>query len=82
MRKPSLETQLRTTKRELKYARESISPIIMELQERRRIGEQMSNICFNLGQENSTEGSKLASTTQQCMRDMRQNWDAIKRTRI
>ena len=82
MKKPSVETQLRTAKRELKYARESISPIIKELQERRRIGDQMSNICFNLGSVNNTEGSKLASTTQQCMRDMRQNWDAIKRTRI
>jgi len=73
MKKPSVETQLRTVKRELKYARESISPIITELQERRRIGDQMSNICFNLGSENSAEGSQLATTTQQRMRDMRQN---------
>ena len=73
MKKPSVETQLRTVKRELKYARESISPIITELQERRRIGDQMSNICFKLGSENSAEGSQLATTTQQRMRDMRQN---------
>ena len=82
MRKPSAETQLRTVKRELKYAREAISPIITELQERRRIGAQMANCCHNLGQEVSTEGANLSQNTRQCLLDMYQNWDAIKRTKI
>jgi GH24 family phage-related lysozyme (muramidase) len=77
-RKRSAETQLREVKRDLKLVRSSIAQLRQELEQRRRFGAQMANFCFNLGQENSTEGQKLGTHVQALLRDMCVNWDAIK----
>lgn len=79
MKLASAETKLRTVKRELKEKSSRNIELRNELEARRRIGAQMANFCFSLGQENSTEGKKLGTHVQSFMRGMHQNWDAIKR---
>ena len=78
-KKPSPETQLRTLKREFKALLKITHELRAEVTDRRRIGAQMANICSNLGQEASTEGQKLGAHVQCLMRDMRENWDHIRR---
>ena len=79
MRKPSAETQLRRTRRELNELKQIRDALILELDARSRIGQQMSNVCYNLGHENSTEGQKLGAHVQILLRGLRENWDAIRR---
>lgn len=52
-----------------------------EIAELRRVGAQMANVCFNLGQEHGAI-RKLSPECDQaadCMWDLRRQWDAIKR---
>jgi GH24 family phage-related lysozyme (muramidase) len=76
-RKRSTETQLREVKHDLKLVRASIAQLRQEVEQRRRIGAQMANFCFNLGQENTSLPSDW-SRAKATMRDMQANWDAIK----
>lgn len=61
-RKRSPETKLR-------YARAEIRALREELEARRNVGQQMSNLCFNLAQRGGNEG---------VFRDCYRDWDAIK----
>lgn len=52
-----------------------------EIQELREIGGQMSNICFNLGQNAVYEdlGKMVTGRDLVSLRELQQQWDAIKR---
>ena len=83
---PSIETQLRTAKRQIKdlerYLRDAKSeayPLRREIERLRSIGGIMSNICFNLGQDGNSEGQRLEPHTRETMRGLRKAWDDIGR---
>jgi hypothetical protein len=46
----------------------------LELDQRRVIGSQMSNLCFNLSQD-----AKIEERHRNTMRELYKQWDAIKR---
>jgi hypothetical protein len=73
VRKPSAETQLRTVKRELKEARIRYGAIMNELDERRRIGTMLSNICFN-----GKQCDRVPEDFRRCMASAQEAWDGIK----
>lgn len=45
-----------------------------EIAELRHVGNQMSNLCFNLAQD-----GRQSQVNRDCMDQCRRNWDAIKR---
>ena len=77
-RKQSDATALRHVKRMLReevtsrnQREEDVARIICELNERRRIGSMMSNICYNLAQKHPDE------QVRNCMDACRKAWDGI-----
>jgi hypothetical protein len=75
MRKPSAETQLRKLKREVKLLDTRIGALLNELDERRRIGAMLSNICYN-----SQECGRVPEGFRRHMKDVRIAWDGIKKS--
>ena len=52
--------------------------IIFELKERRRVGAQMANFCFNLGQDSSPSTPPPDwPKVKELLKSMFQSWDAI-----
>lgn len=74
MRKPSPETQLRHLKREVKVQDARIGALLRELDERRRIGGMMSNLCFNGAQK-----ADIPADFRESMKVTQVAWDGIKR---
>lgn len=72
MRKPSDATKLRQLKHEMKLTDEFNAQLIEELGKRRMWGQMMSNLCFNLAQNDHYD-----PTHRQSMKDCRENWDKI-----
>lgn len=58
--------------------RPKISELRNEITELRRVGGQMSNVCFNYGQ--SGIGGSLDEHSRNMLQDLAKQWDAIKRT--
>ena len=73
MRKQSPETQLRHAKGDIKNLQLTVAWLRAELSQRRQCGQMMSNICFNLAQNESYDPQH-----RQSMRDCREMWDKIK----
>lgn len=73
MRTQSTETKLRHEKRENRILLETISLLRQELNARRQWGGMMSNLCFNLAQND-----KYDPTHRQSMKDCREGWDKIR----
>ena len=73
MRTQSPETKLRHEKAENRILRRMIGNMQDELKARRRRGQMMSNLCFNLAQND-----KYDPAHRQSMRDCREMWDAIR----
>lgn len=73
MRKQSPETQLRHLKTAMKSNAQYTQSLIAELKLRRQSGQKMSNICFNLAQNEAYD-----PTHRQSMRDCREMWDKIR----
>lgn len=76
MRKQSPETQLRHARGDIKNLRMTIQFLRAELDARRQWGQMMSNLCFNLAQN-----EKYDAAHRQSMRDCREGWDKIKTVR-
>lgn len=72
MRNPSDATKLRHVKTQLRNAEFNYRGIKAELAERRKWGQMMSNICFNLSQNEAYD-----AMARQTMKDCRENWDRI-----
>ena len=72
MRKQSEATKLRIAKTKIKNLEFSYRVIKEELRERRKWGQMMSNICFNLSQDESYK-----PMAREAMKDCRENWDKI-----
>jgi predicted DNA-binding transcriptional regulator AlpA len=66
------------TKKDL---RQEISDLRWEIAGLRRVGSQMANVCYNLGQPGSAIRQLGDDVAQSCdvMWDLRQQWDAIPR---
>ena len=75
MRKQSPETQVRHLKREVKMLDARLGRVLNELDERRRIGAMLSNICYN-GKANP----RVPEDFQRSMASAQVAWDGIKRT--
>jgi len=75
-RKRSPETELRYVRRELAAKEKLLASLSRELQLRTQVGQMMSNICFNLAQN-----EKYDPQHRQSMKDCREMWDQIKRAR-
>jgi hypothetical protein len=73
MRKQSPETQLRHARAENRELRKLFATVRSELLLRRQCGQMMSNICFNLAQNEAYD-----PTHRQSMRDCREMWDKIR----
>lgn len=65
---------MRYLKRDLRALRLRLEAATSELSERRRCGLMMSNLCFNLAQDEKIE-ARHRDTMAQCWRE----WDAIRR---
>jgi hypothetical protein len=76
MRKQSPETQLRHLKAQNRILVKMFAASDEELRERRQCGQMMSNLCFNLAQND-----KYDPAHRQSMRDCREGWDKIKTAR-
>ncbi len=74
MRKQSPETQLRHLKREVKEQDARIGAMLNELNERRRIGAMLSNICYN-----GKNRRDMPEDFSRCMADAQIAWDGIKK---
>lgn len=74
MRKRSPATELRHARAEEKELRKLVSDLLDELRQRTQCGQMMSNICYNLSQNESYDAQH-----RQSMKDCRGMWDAIKR---
>ncbi len=74
MRKQSPETQLRHLKREVKEQDSRIGELLRELDERRRIGQMLSNICWN-----GKLCDKIPEDYQRNMASAQVAWDGIQR---
>ena len=74
MRKQSAETQVRHLKREVKSQDSQIGSLLRELDERRRIGAMMSNICWN-----GTRCGRVPDDYRSNMKVCAEAWDGIKR---
>ena len=74
MRKPSAETQLRNLKREVKQQDIRIGQLLRELDERRRIGAMLSNICWN-----GKSCDRVPEDFRRSMTDAQIAWDGIKK---
>jgi hypothetical protein len=49
-----------------------------EIRQLRHVGQQMSNVCFNVGQESSSRSSRiLEADIFRCMRTLQKEWDGI-----
>lgn len=74
MRKRSPTTEVRHLKREVKIQDLRLGQLLRELDERRRIGGMMSNLCFNIAQKDCVPPDirESAKVTQVA-------WDGIKR---
>ena len=80
-RKQSPETQLRHLKRQVKNLNDTlasrsiyIAKILGELDERRRIGAMLSNICYN-----GKARTDMADDFRRSMTDAQLAWDGIKK---
>jgi hypothetical protein len=83
MRKRSAETENRYLRREVKVRSAWIDTLkrVMdesnrEVDERRRIGAMMSNLCFN-----GKDSLEISARTRETMRVCQEAWDGIKRQR-
>lgn len=76
MREMSDATKLRQVRRELKDTQSTLISIRTELRQRRQWGQMMSNLCFNLAQN-----EKYDAAHRQSMKDCQKNWDKIKTIR-
>ena len=72
MRKQSVETQLRHTKTDVRNLQMLVDALRKELFDRRRCGQMMSNICFNLSQNDKYDATHRVS-----MKDCAHDWDSI-----
>lgn len=72
MRKQSTETQLRHARSENGNLRRELAAVRGELSQRKQCGQMMSNICFNLAQNEAYDAQH-----RQSMRDCREMWDKI-----
>ena len=73
MREQSDGTKLRHVKTQLRNEQYANRWIRAELVERRWWGQMMSNLCFNLAQNEAYD-----PTHRQSMKDCRENWDKSK----
>jgi len=73
MREASDATKLRRVKYQLNVALSTLRAVRVELGQRRQWGQTMSNLCFNLAQNDSYDAAH-----RQSMRDCQENWDKIK----
>ncbi len=74
MRKRSPATEIRHLKREVKVQDARIGGLLRELDERRRIGAMMSNLCFNIKQQD-----RIPSDVRESAKVTQEAWDGIKR---
>ncbi len=74
MRKRSPETEVRHLKREVKEQDKRIGALARELDERRRIGAMMSNICWN-----GSRAERVPEDYRSNMKACHEAWDGIKR---
>lgn len=83
MRKQSDATKLRHLKREMKTLREKMTVMSVELLKRRLVGEQMANVCFNLGQANGAirKLGPYCERAADTMWALRKEWDDIQTVR-
>ncbi len=72
MRKQSPETQLRHAKGDIRNLKLTVEWLRRELSQRKQCGQMMSNICFNLAQNEAYD-----TQHRQSMRDCREMWDKI-----
>lgn len=77
MRKQSPETKLRHAKGDAKVLRITVGMLRTELEARRQWGQMMSNLCFNLAQNESYDPAH-----RQSMRDCREGWDKIRTVKL
>jgi len=73
MQKQSDSTKLRHLKVQLRNAEYAHQSLKEELIERRKWGQMMSNLCYNLSQFEAYDAAH-----RQTMKDCRENWDKIK----
>ena len=74
MRKRSPATEIRWLKREVKAQDAQIGALLRELDERRRIGAMMSNLCLNIKQQD-----RIPQDVRESASVTRAAWDGIKR---
>jgi hypothetical protein len=72
MRKQSPETKLRHERADNRILRKMVSDRGDEIRARRQWGQMMSNLCFNLSQND-----KYDPAHRQSMKDCQQGWDKI-----
>ena len=72
MRQQSPATQLRHLKSEKAKLTRYIEALSFELKSRRHCGQMMSNLCFNLAQND-----EYNATARQNMKDCQKMWDKI-----
>lgn len=72
MRKRSPATELRYAKVEIGSLKTRLNTIAEELKQRRLVGQMMSNICYNLAQNEAYDAQH-----RQSMKDCREAWDKI-----
>jgi len=74
VRKRSPETEVRHLKSEVKQQDIRLGVLLRELDERRRIGAMMSNICWN-----GSRCDRLPEDYRRNMKSCHEAWDGIKR---
>jgi hypothetical protein len=77
MRTQSDATKLRQAKTRLRNFEFSIRAVRAELIERKKWGQMMSNLCFNLSQMDAYDPAH-----RQSMKDCHENWDKIPRATL
>lgn len=74
MRKRSPATELRHLRREVRQQDVRIGALLRELDERKRIGAMMSNLCFNIKQQD-----RIPTDVRESARVTQEAWEGIKR---
>lgn len=59
--------------------REERAKRLEPVEELLRIGEMMSNVCWNLSQEAHPEGGRLEPRSRDVLRELWRNWDEVRR---
>jgi hypothetical protein len=76
-RQRSVETDNRYLRREVQVQGARIEALLRELDERRRIGALMSNLCFNGKQQD-----RIPADVRETMRVCQEDWDGITRVKV